>query len=457
MAVKTKDRGIQTKLKEIKLDVKEMIGLQKFIFYCCEKCEYKSREGTEFKTHLDDNHNEVKDEDDHDDIAQEDIPDDISEKDEEPKDIGEFFAKFEVPECNAKSISCLKCDLIMDSLNELFDHLNMNHISNESELDFFECKEFFESSCEFTCMNIASFKLHLAEHTGVAKVEADVIVKEPPVEEKPKKIKKTRNIKKPKPMMKCLKCGQDVPDFIDHVQTCLDPNEEIICLDILDDLNDTCDFTTKSFEDFKTHFESKHLKKKPPSIVAKKKKWSKMWDDLEISCLKCDLVLPTSKDMLAHFEEKHSEETHDFYACCKFTNMKICPFLTSTLAELANHIEDTHYVLKKKSFKKIKLDLYKNIEYMCKLCDSTFQVLNGMCSHLRYKHSDHQGGFKCSDFCRFKEKEDSDMANGCEKIYLEPKDLIDHIMEHQDQSQSNIKFRWVVITISKTFLRFRYW
>ena len=183
------DIGTQTLKRDTKVDVGiqttkliEAKDLQKYIHYCCDQCVYKSREGTEFKEHLDENHNissttvnvkEIEDmkcspspifDDDHLDDesrgATPIIPNNASphlhadplyvpttyEKIASDEDIA--IPDYDSDHCvpirpvnndNISLLQCWKCELPYDGIDELIEHIDFNH-ANEDSLDIFCCQ-----------------------------------------------------------------------------------------------------------------------------------------------------------------------------------------------------------------------------------------------------------------------------------------------------------------------------
>ena len=43
---------------EFKIPWNDIFDLQEYLHFCCTKCDYKSQEGQEFRTHLDETHEE---------------------------------------------------------------------------------------------------------------------------------------------------------------------------------------------------------------------------------------------------------------------------------------------------------------------------------------------------------------------------------------------------------------
>ena len=80
------------------------LNLKQYIHYCCDKCEYKSRESVVFKLHLDENHNLALNEATSNDAIAEDV-EDVHEGDK----VHEGKKEFKSEDLNFKCGTCGKC------------------------------------------------------------------------------------------------------------------------------------------------------------------------------------------------------------------------------------------------------------------------------------------------------------------------------------------------------------
>ena len=143
---------------------KDWNHLKKYIWFLCDKCNYKCGTGSDFETHLDENHNEgaqIKSfEEDFDDIIDSDytIEDEVIDSLNHEKIVSE----------------CLQCKLPFDCVSELLDHIKSDH-AMEDGLDTFICKNYFKTQCVFECGKLETFKQHISKvHSNAEEEEKEI-------------------------------------------------------------------------------------------------------------------------------------------------------------------------------------------------------------------------------------------------------------------------------------------
>ena len=121
------------------IDVKdEMRDLQQYIYYCCDQCEFKSKEGMMFKLHLDENHNDIK-----------------PCLDELYTNAGDYENDPDITN-NLIALECLKCPLNFENdVDEFIDHMKSSHVNAEESMDHvIRCKDYVCSDCVFYCLDL---------------------------------------------------------------------------------------------------------------------------------------------------------------------------------------------------------------------------------------------------------------------------------------------------------------
>ena len=141
----------------LKEKYKDWNHLKQYICFFCDKCSYKCDTGSDFETHLDENHNEEKQiecfEDDFDDILDEEY--NIENETIDPLNHEKIVSE------------CLQCNLPFDFVSELFDHIKSHH-AMEDGLDTFICKKYFKTQCVFECGKLETFKHHIIKvHSNI--------------------------------------------------------------------------------------------------------------------------------------------------------------------------------------------------------------------------------------------------------------------------------------------------
>ena len=133
-------------------------------------CDFKVKERPEFKTHLDENHNEVNEFDNNiqkyesfdnfenfNDLEDSYLEDYENQENllKEEKPIEEI--KFKPDE---NQITCLQCLLVFSSVQELIEHISTNH---GIEGIAFNCQFLVKESCLFSNLDFEEFKQHIIE------------------------------------------------------------------------------------------------------------------------------------------------------------------------------------------------------------------------------------------------------------------------------------------------------
>ena len=141
--------------------------LKEYLHYCCDKCDYKVKKSKIFRVHMDENHNDVKDQSDSEEGSV--APDDFVDHDEFLETVEETklepnVAQFEIPlfpdepeiDITAtetkRTICCIKCGDAFETMETFIDHMN-KHVGG-TLFDVFPCNDYLIKNCLFSSWNI---------------------------------------------------------------------------------------------------------------------------------------------------------------------------------------------------------------------------------------------------------------------------------------------------------------
>lgn len=402
VGLKVQDQSVQTAFEVVK-------ALQDYIHYCCDQCDYKSKEGTDFQTHLDDSH-EVKEDpsEDYLDDSHYDGFDQVYETVDEPIDSENKV------EASSSEFSCLKCELSFDTDPKLIEHIKSNHELNDIWV-VYDCKEYIHASCNFSCNDIADLQNHIKTHYKSKTADAE-------------------EIKAPFSVLTCLKCSDQkfdkdnqVQDIFNHIKN-IHNEVEYACKDYIDA---SCTWTTTcdQLESFKAHIqghfnEEMPLKKtkKSKKKLTKVSKVKKKKAETLIKCLKCDKSFNKVNNYLDHIDRHFQASEDEELKCNEYCQTpKDCQFSTKDKGLMVEHIQ-IHTRSRSKSRRRDH-GKYQGLEFFCKDCKSDLPFTNGLALHLKGLNHTKQPEFKCNQ--HFKNSNIPDFA--CDKVFVTSVALIKHI------------------------------